>query len=342
MAKKIIAKMQDMREYTRIIAINRQFITWLTGQQNRNGGNMHQSERAAFLNQKGGVGKTTSVVNVGAGLTILGNRVLLVDLDPQGHLTSFLGIEPGEIKRTIYDVLRGDAHPREAIITKPLAARFCIDGRESQLYLSVIPSTIDFAEAEMTLAGRDEREFLLRNAISKVGNDYHYTLFDCSPSLGLITMNALAAADKVFIPIQTEYLALRSLEDLIGKIESVKASLGLDLAIGGLVATRFDGRKVLSRAMVQALRERFGALLLETMIRENIVLAESPRFGKDIFSYRPRSYGAEDYMNLSLEMMGRIATATELFNVERGVITSNDGSETGHGPSIDDGGEIAV
>ena len=288
---------------------------------------MHQSERAAFLNQKGGVGKTTSVVNVAAGLTILGNRVLLVDLDPQGHLTSFLGIEPGEIKRTIYDVLRGEAHPQEAIITKPLAARFCIDGRESQLYLSVIPSTIDFAEAEMTLAGRDEREFLLRNAISKVGHDYHYTLFDCSPSLGLITMNALAAADKVFIPIQTEYLALRSLEDLIGKIESVKASLGLDLAIGGLVATRFDGRKVLSRAIVQALRERFGALLLETMIRENIVLAESPRFGKDIFSYRPRSYGAEDYMNLSLEMMGRIATATELFNVERGVITSNDGSE---------------
>ncbi len=303
---------------------------------------MHQTERAAFLNQKGGVGKTTSVVNVGAGLTILGNRVLLVDLDPQGHLTSFLGIEPGEISKTVYDVLRGDANPREAVITKPLAARFCIDGRESRLHLSVIPSTIELAEAEMELAGSVERELLLRKAISKIVHDYDYILFDCSPSLGLMTTNALAAADKVFIPIQTEYLALRSLEDLMRKIESVKTSLGLDLAIGGLIATRFDGRKVLSRAIVQALRERFGALLLETMIRENIVLAESPRFGKDIFSYRPRSYGAEDYMNLSLELMGRIATATELFNVERGVITSNDGGEMGHGPSIDDGSEIAV
>jgi chromosome partitioning protein len=288
---------------------------------------MHQSERAAFLNQKGGVGKTTSAVNVGAGLTILGNRVLLVDLDPQGHLTSFLGIEPGEIKKTIYDVLRGDAHPREAIITKPLAARFCIDGRESQLSLSVIPSTIDLADAEMTLSNREDREFLLRNAISKISNDYHYTIFDCSPSLGLITINALAAANKVYIPIQTEYLALRSLEDLLRKIESVKAAMDLDLTIDGLIATRFDGRKVLSRAIVQALREHFGALLLETMIRENIVLAESPRFGKDIFSYRPRSYGAEDYMNLSLEIMGRIATSSELFSVERGVITSNDGGE---------------
>jgi chromosome partitioning protein len=288
---------------------------------------MHQTERAAFLNHKGGVGKTTSVVNVGAGLTILGSRVLLVDLDPQGHLTSFLGVEPGEVNKTIYDVLRGEAHPREAIVTKPLAARFCIDGRESQLSLSVIPSTIDFTEAEMTLAQREDREFLLRNAISGISHDYHYVLFDCSPSLGLVSINALAASDKIFIPIQTEYLALKSLEDLIRKIESVKAGLNLELAIGGLVATRFDGRKVLSRAIVQSLKERFGALLLETMIRENIVLAESPRFGKDIFSYRPRSYGAEDYMNLSLEIMGRIATSNELFSVERGVITSNDGSE---------------
>ncbi len=303
---------------------------------------MHQTERAAFLNQKGGVGKTTSVVNVGAGLTILGNSVLLVDLDPQGHLTSFLGIEREELGKTIYDVLRGDTHPREAVITRPLAARLCIDGRESQLSLSVIPSTIDFSEAEMALAQREDREFLLRTAISKIDHEYDYVLFDCSPSLGLITINALAAADKVFVPIQTEYLALKSLDDLMSKIESVKSRLNPDLAIGGLVATRFDGRKVLSRAIVQALREHFGALLLETMIRENIVLAESPRFGKDIFSYRPRSYGAEDYMNLSLEIMGRIATAYELFSVERGVLTSNDGSETGQGPSIDDGSEIAV
>jgi chromosome partitioning protein len=288
---------------------------------------MHQSETAAFLNQKGGVGKTTSVVNVGAGLAILGKRVLLVDLDPQGHLTSFLGIDSNEVDKTIYDVLRGDIHPREAIITKPLSARLCINGRESQLSLSVIPSTLDFSEAEMALSNRADREFLLKNAIAKVSSDYHYTLFDCSPSLGLISINALAAANKVFIPIQTEHLALKSLENLIRKIESVTTELNLDLVIGGLLATRFDGRKVLNQAIVQSLKEHFGALLLETMIRENIVLAESPRFGKDIFSYRPRSYGAEDYMNLSLEIMGRIAAANMLFSVERGVITSNDSSE---------------
>ena len=301
---------------------------------------MYQSETAAFLNQKGGVGKTTSVVNVGAGLAILGKRVLLVDLDPQGHLTSFLGIDPGEVKRTIYDVLRGEAHPREAIVTKPLAARLCINGRQSQLSISVIPSSIDFTEAEMTLANKSDREFLLRDAIAKIRGDYDYILFDCSPSLGLISINALAAANKVFIPIQTEFLALKSLEDLVRKIESVIAERDLDLIIGGLIATRFDGRKVLSRSIVQSMKERFGALLLETMIRENIVLAESPRFGKDIFSYRPRSYGAEDYMNLSLEIMGRIATANELFYVERGVITSNDGSELNESNESNDGSEI--
>lgn len=288
---------------------------------------MHQSERAAFLNQKGGVGKTTSVVNVGAGLTILGNRVLLVDLDPQGHLTSFLGIEQDEIRYTIYDVLRGEVHPREAIITKPLNARLCIDGQESQLSISVIPANIDFAEAELNLSNRANRKFLLRDAIAKVSSDYHYTLFDCSPSLGLLSINALVASSKVFIPIQTEFLALRSLEDLIEKIESIMVELNPDLVIGGLVATRFDGRKVLSRAIAQTLKERFGALLLATMIRENIVLAESPRFGKDIFSYRPRSYGAEDYMNLSLEIMGRITKADQLFSVERGVLTSKESSE---------------
>jgi chromosome partitioning protein len=287
---------------------------------------MLESEKAAFLNQKGGVGKTTSVVNVGAGLTILGKRVLLVDLDPQGHLTSFLDLEPCQFEKTIYDVLRDEVHPRDAIITKPLNARFCINGQESPLSISVIPASIDFSDAELTFSNRGDRKFMLKNSIAKISGDYDYILFDCSPSLGLLSINALVASDKVFIPIQTEYLALKSLEDLIKKIESVMTELNPDLVIGGLIATRYDARKVLSRAIVQDLQEHFGALLLDTMIRENIVLAESPRFGKDIFSYRPRSYGAEDYMNLSLEIMGRIATADQLFKVERGVITSNEGS----------------
>ena len=287
---------------------------------------MHQSITAAFINQKGGVGKTTSVVNVGAGLAILGKRVLIVDLDPQGHLSSFLGIESNEVRTSIYDVLRWKTHPRESIVTRTLSARLCINGNESRLSLSVIPSTIDLAEVETALSNTADREFLLKNAIAEVGDDFDYILFDCAPSLGLVSINALAASQKIFIPVQTEYLALKSLENLLKKIKFLITELNLDLMIGGLIATRFDNRKVLSRAVVQTLKERFGALLLETMIRENIVLAESPRFGKDIFSYRPRSHGAEDYLNLSLEIMGRIAAADTLFSVERGVITRNAGA----------------
>ena len=284
---------------------------------------MHQSETAAFLNHKGGVGKTTSVVNVGAALAILGKRVLIVDLDPQGHLTSFLGLESNEIDKTISDVLRGQAHTQEAIVTKPLRARLSINGRDSRLTMSVIPATVEFADAEPVLWRAADRELLLKSALAKVSAQFDYILIDCAPGLGLISVNALAAADKVFIPIQTEHLALESLEQLLNKIESVMVDLDLDLVIGGLIATRYDGRKVLSRTVLQALRERFGALLLDTVIRDNIVLAESPRYGMDIFSYRPRSYGAADYLNLSLEIMGRIATADALFSVERGVITGN-------------------
>ena len=285
---------------------------------------MRHSETAAFLNQKGGVGKTTSVANVGAGLAILGKRVLLVDLDPQGHLTCFLGIDPGDVNATVYDLFRGVRESREAILKKELSARLSMNGRETRLTMSVIPATPDFVEAEMLLAHKAEGAFLLKTALAKVKDDYDYVLVDCAPSLGLITINALAAADKVFVPVQTEYLALDSLEHLLARIESVSAELNPGLAIGGLIATRFDGRKVLSRTVVQILRERFGALLMNTMIRENIVLAESPSYGKDIFSYRPRSFGAEDYLNLSLEIMGRIASADSLFTVERGVITSQE------------------
>jgi chromosome partitioning protein len=284
---------------------------------------MHQAETAAFLNQKGGVGKTTSVVNVGAGLSILGKKVLIIDLDPQGHLTSFLGIGSDEVDYTIYDVMRGRVHPREAIITRPLRARIYVGDDEKQLSMSVIPAALDLSDAGTTFANTFEREHLLKRAIARINGDYDYILFDCPPSLGLITVNALVASKKVFIPIQTEFLALKSLESLMEKIEAVMTALNPELLIGGIIATRYDGRKVLSRTVVEALKEQYGALLLDTVIRENIVLAESPRFGKDVFSYCPRSYGMEDYLNLSLEIMGRIAAANTLFSVERGVIKSN-------------------
>jgi chromosome partitioning protein len=177
--------------------------------------------------------------------------------------------------------------------------------------MAMIPAAPDFAEAETAFARASDREYLLKRAIAPILSDYDHILFDCAPSLGLISTNALVAARTVFIPVQTEYLALESLEDLIAKIDAVRAHYNPGLEVGGLIATRFDGRKVLSRTVVETLRERYGALLLDTMIRDNIAVAESPRAGTDIFSYRPRSFGAEDYLQLSTEIMDRLAPMGE-------------------------------
>jgi len=281
---------------------------------------MHQSGVSAFLNQKGGVGKTTSVVNVGAGLVMLGERVLIIDLDPQGHLTSFLGIPRDQIRSTIYDVLCGEVPPQDAIIRKEMRARAYTNGREVQLSMAVIPATLDLAEAEMVLVNRGKRESLLKNAIASLRDDFDHILIDCSPSLGLLSTNALVASQTVFVPVQTEFLALESLNDLLGKIESVTTKWNPGLEVGGLIATRFDNRKVLSRMVVETMRERFGALLLDTIIRDNIALAESPSVGKDIFSYRARSFGAEDYLNLSREILDRVTGGDSFFAAESGVL----------------------
>ncbi len=181
-------------------------------------------------------------------------------------------------------------------------------GQDNPLSISVIPSNLEFADAEVVLSRKARSEYLLKNAIAEVRDDYDYVLYDCPPSLGLVSTNALVAAQTVFVPVQTEYLALQSLEDLLTKVESVTEHFNPELEVGGLIATRFDGRKVLSRSVVQTMRERFGALLLDTMIRDNIVLAESPSVGKDVFSYKPRSFGAEDYLRLAEEMMDRMAS----------------------------------
>jgi chromosome partitioning protein len=268
---------------------------------------MGHAETSAFLNQKGGVGKTTTVANVGAALAILGHRVLLVDLDPQGHLTRFLGIDPADVHATVFNVLRDGVHPRDVILERPLRARLHVDGQENTLAISLLPANLDLADAESVFAGWKDRAFRLRNALERVAADYDHILIDCAPGVGLIAVNALVAARRVFIPVQTEYLALESIEGLMTKIEAVIETLNPELEIGGIIATRYDARKVLSRVVVESLRERFGALLLNTVVRDNIALAESPRFGKDIFSYRPQCFGAEDYFNLAQEIHERIA-----------------------------------
>jgi len=244
----------------------------------------------ALINQKGGVGKTTSAINIGAGLKQLGQKVLLVDLDPQAHLTYSLGIVAHELGKTVYQLLKGQTALGETIIER--------DG------LKVIPSILDLSGAEVELSSVAGREFLLREALVGL-QGFDYVLLDCPPSLGLLTLNALTTAHEVIIPLQTEYLALSGLSKLLQTIETVHKRLNDNLTISGIIATRYDSRKKLNNEVVEKIKEYFGDKLFPTLIRDNISLAEAPSFGKTIFEYKPNSYGAIDYLNLCQDILNR-------------------------------------
>jgi len=243
----------------------------------------------ALANQKGGVGKTTSVINIGAGLRRLGKRVLLIDLDPQSNLTYSLGLTQ-KIDKTVFDILKGEAGAGEVVIDK------------AGLY--IIPSSIDLAGADIELSAIAGREYLLKEALRDVrGMDYIF--IDCPPSLGLLTLNAFTVANEVYIPLQTECLALQGLNALIKTVDLVKARITQNLNITGVIATRYDKRKILNKEVVEAIKNKFKDKLFNTLIRDNIALAEAPSFGQDIFTYRPNSNGAEDYFNLCKEIIER-------------------------------------
>jgi chromosome partitioning protein len=244
----------------------------------------------ALINQKGGVGKTTSALNIGAGLTILGKQVLLLDLDPQSHLTYSLGIQAHELEKTVYELLKKQANLEEVLIERS--------------GLKLIPSSLDLAGAEIELSATPGREFLLKEGLSSA-RGLDYILIDCPPSLGLLTLNALVAVREVYIPLQTEFLALRGLGKLVETVEIVRNRLNKKLEITGIIATRFDSRKILNRNVVDKIKGYFGNKLFNTFIRENISLAESPSFGQTIFEYKPDSYGAEDYLSLCREIIER-------------------------------------
>ncbi|AZQ60958.1 ParA family protein [Flammeovirga pectinis] len=244
----------------------------------------------SISNHKGGVGKTTSVVNLGAGLHQLGKRVLMIDMDPQANLSQSLGIfEP---EKSVYTMLRGFCKIEEAM-------------QELELDLQLIPSELDLSGAELELSMEAGREFILKDHINKVKDNFDFILIDCPPSLGLLTINAFTASNQVFFPLQAQFLATQGLKKLLEVIEKVKQRLNQDLEIGGVFITQFDKRKILNRNVKDAIEKHFGDTLFKTVIRENVALAEAPSKQTNIFKYNPKSNGALDYWGLAQEVLER-------------------------------------
>jgi chromosome partitioning protein len=245
----------------------------------------------AIANQKGGVGKTTTTVNLAASLGVLEKKVLLIDADPQANATSGLGVDVDGVELGTYQLLEHTKTAKETIV------------QTSSPNVDLIPAHIDLVAIEIELVDKDQREYMMKKAILELKEDYDYILIDCAPSLGLLTLNALTASDAVIIPIQCEYFALEGLGKLLNTIKSVQKIHNPDLDIEGMLLTMYDSRLRLSNQVVEEVRKHFGDMVFETIIQRNVRLSEAPSYGESIIKYDASSKGATNYLNLANEVV---------------------------------------